>query len=115
MFRGNKQLNRNFPVTRHNELFQEAPVVARAAILLECAMFVNRCNHGDWPKWMKMNLPGFRQTGLLHSRGQPSGHRRNMLLQRAAGRMFHQWGEVCDVTGRHSALSAVCITNGLDA
>ena len=73
---------------------QQAPVVARATLLLECAHFVNRCNHGDWPNWMKLNLPGFRQTGLLHSRGQPSGYRRNLMLQRAAGRMFHMWGEV---------------------
>ncbi len=69
-------------------------MVARASLLLECAHFVSRCNRGDWPNWMKLNLPGFRQTGLLHSRGQPSGYRRNIILQRTAGRLFHMWGEV---------------------
>ncbi|VUZ45473.1 unnamed protein product, partial [Hymenolepis diminuta] len=34
-----------------------APVLARACLLLECAFFVNRCNRGEWPSWMKMNLP----------------------------------------------------------
>jgi len=63
-------------------------VVARAAMLLECAHLVSRCNHGDWPRWMKM--PG----GEPHSRNQPSGARRNLLLQRATGRLFYQWAEV---------------------
>ena len=75
--------------------------MARSTLLLECAHFVSRCNRGDWPNWMKLNLPGFRQTGLLHSRGQPSGYRRNMMLQRAAGKMFHMWGEVSDVLKDH--------------
>lgn len=69
-------------------------MVARAALLLECAHFVNRCNRGEWPNWMKLNIAGFRHTGLLNSRCQPSGYRRNLLLQRAAGKLFHQWGEV---------------------
>ncbi len=37
--------------------FQNAPVLARACLLLECAYFVNRCNRGEWPAWMKMNFP----------------------------------------------------------
>ena len=88
-------------------LLQEAPVVGRAAIFLECAMFVNRCNRGDWPNWMKLNLPGFRQTGLLTSRSQPSGYRRNIILQRAAGRMFHQWGEVTKPHSNHQLIYTV--------
>ncbi|XP_064639472.1 protein unc-80 homolog [Lineus longissimus] len=71
----------------------EAPVVARGALLLECAHFVHRCNRGDWPNWMRLNLPSFRLGGPLQSRGQPSGYKRNTLLQRTAGRMFYMWAE----------------------
>ncbi|ESO92838.1 hypothetical protein LOTGIDRAFT_232936 [Lottia gigantea] len=72
----------------------DAPVAARAAMLLECAHFIHRCNHGDWPNWMKLNLPSFRHTvAALQNRGQPSGYRRNLMLQRAAGRLFYSWAE----------------------
>ncbi|CAG5120059.1 unnamed protein product, partial [Candidula unifasciata] len=72
----------------------EAPVSARAALLLECAQFIHRCNRGDWPNWMRLNLPSFRHTvAALQNRGQPSGYRRNLMLQRAAGRMFYTWAE----------------------
>ncbi|KAH9525120.1 Protein unc-80 [Bulinus truncatus] len=72
----------------------EAPVSARAALLLECAHFIHRCNRGEWPNWMKLNLPSFRHTvAALQNRGQPSGYRRNLMLQRAAGRMFYAWAE----------------------
>ncbi|CAH1781834.1 unnamed protein product, partial [Owenia fusiformis] len=71
----------------------EAPIVARAALLLECAHFVHRCNKGDWPQWMRLNLPSFRQTAQLHSRGQTSAYKRNLAAQRQAARMFHMWGE----------------------
>ncbi|GFO03526.1 unc-80-like protein, partial [Plakobranchus ocellatus] len=72
----------------------EAPVSARAAMLLECAHFIHRCNRGDWPNWMKLNLPSFRHTvAALQNRGQPSGYRRNIILQKAAGRMFYSWAE----------------------
>ncbi|WAR09253.1 UNC80-like protein [Mya arenaria] len=72
----------------------EAPVSARATLLLECAHFVHRCNHGDWPNWMRLNLPSFRHSSsALHSRGQPSGIRRTLNLQKAAGRLFYSWAE----------------------
>ncbi|XP_036354476.1 protein unc-80 homolog isoform X2 [Octopus sinensis] len=72
----------------------EAPVIARATLLLECAHFIHRCNNGDWPNWMKLNLPTFRHsTAALQSRGQPSGYRRSLVFQRAAGKMFYQWAE----------------------
>lgn len=71
--------------------------MARAALLLECAYFVNRCNRGDWPNWMKLNLPGFCQGGMLPARSQPSGYRKNLMLQKTAGRLFHQWAEVCQM------------------
>jgi len=32
-----------------------SPVGIRAAIFLECANFVNRCNRGQWPWWMRMS------------------------------------------------------------
>uniref|UniRef100_T1IVG6 Uncharacterized protein n=1 Tax=Strigamia maritima TaxID=126957 RepID=T1IVG6_STRMM len=75
----------------------EAPVIARAALLLECAYFVHRCNRGQWPSWMKLNLPMFRLSGPLSNRGTPSGLRRTHILQRSAGRMFYQWAEALGV------------------
>ncbi|KAK6194683.1 hypothetical protein SNE40_000272 [Patella caerulea] len=72
----------------------DAPVSSRAAMLLECAHFIHRCNHGDWPNWMKLNLPSFRHTvAALQNRGQPSGYLRNLMLKRAAGRLFYSWAE----------------------
>ncbi|KAL3872189.1 hypothetical protein ACJMK2_040132 [Sinanodonta woodiana] len=72
----------------------EAPVIARASLLLECAHFVHRCNQGDWPSWMRLNLPSFRSSvAALQSRGQPSGYRRMLALQKIAGRMFYAWAE----------------------
>ncbi|XP_064455968.1 protein unc-80 homolog isoform X2 [Ornithodoros turicata] len=71
----------------------KAPVVSRAALYLECAQFVHRCNRGHWPTWMKLNLPVFRPSGPLANRGTPSGMHRTHILQRAAGRMFFQWAE----------------------
>ncbi|XP_071097692.1 protein unc-80 homolog [Haliotis cracherodii] len=72
----------------------DAPVSARASLLLECAHFIHRCNRGDWPNWMKLNLPSFRHTvAALQNRGQPSGYRRNLMLQKAAGRLFYSWAE----------------------
>ena len=74
---------------------QDAPVAARASLLLECAHFIHRCNRGDWPNWIKLNLPNFRTTvAALQNRGQPSGYQRNLMMQLAAGRMFHAWAEV---------------------
>nr|XP_027221615.1 protein unc-80 homolog [Penaeus vannamei] len=69
-----------------------APVVARAAFLMEVCHFVHRCNRGAWPAWMKMSLPMYRPSGPL-ARTPPSGARRTHILQRAAGRMFYQWAE----------------------
>ena len=72
----------------------QAPVVARASFIFECAHFVNRCNRGQWPSWMKLNLPFFRPSGPLSNRGTPSGQRRTHMLQRLGGRMFFSWAEV---------------------
>ncbi|XP_071534011.1 protein unc-80 homolog isoform X8 [Panulirus ornatus] len=69
-----------------------APVIARAAFLMEIAHFIHRCNHGAWPAWIKMSLPLYRPS-VPHSRAVHSGGRRMNVMQRAAGRMFYQWAE----------------------
>ncbi|XP_023318464.1 protein unc-80 homolog isoform X2 [Trichogramma pretiosum] len=70
-----------------------APVVCRAAILLECASYVHQCNKGHWPIWMKSNFPMFRPSMALNNRGAPTGIRRTHVLQRAGGKLFYQWAE----------------------
>ncbi|XP_045030143.1 protein unc-80 homolog isoform X4 [Daphnia magna] len=75
----------------------QSPVIARAAFLLECAHFVHRCNRGQWPSWMKLNLPFYRPSGPLSNRGTPSGQRRTHILQRLGGRMFFTWAEAIGV------------------
>lgn len=73
-----------------------APIVSRAAFLLECAHFVHSCNKGQWPSWLKHNLPLFRPSGPPpSSRPNPNSARRTHLLQRTAGNIFYQWAEVC--------------------
>ncbi|KAF7271721.1 hypothetical protein GWI33_015431 [Rhynchophorus ferrugineus] len=70
-------------------------VVARATLFLECAYFVHCCNKGQWPQWMKLSFPIFRPSGPLPTRGNShGGNRRSHMMQRAAGKMFHQWAEV---------------------
>ncbi|XP_058813943.1 protein unc-80 homolog isoform X3 [Topomyia yanbarensis] len=73
----------------------QAPIVARAALLMECAHFVHLCNRGQWPSWMKQNIPSFRPSApaLGNRTSLAAGVRRIHILQRAAGKMFHQWGE----------------------
>ncbi|XP_061939233.1 protein unc-80 homolog isoform X9 [Apis cerana] len=68
-----------------------APVVARASLLLECAHFVHMCNKGQWPTWMKMNLPMFRPSVPINNRSTPVS--RIHVLQRTAGKLFYQWAE----------------------
>ncbi|GMR41127.1 hypothetical protein PMAYCL1PPCAC_11322 [Pristionchus mayeri] len=75
-------------------LHLKSPVLSRAALLLECAHFVSRCNRGDWPEWIRcthsrtLSLAG---AGALANRGTPSATRRMHSLQRAAGRHFYHW------------------------
>ncbi|XP_024080721.1 protein unc-80 homolog [Cimex lectularius] len=72
-----------------------APVVSRAAFILECAHFVHLCNKGQWPSWLKHNFPMFRPSGPpAPSRSSNTNTRRSHVLQRAAGSMFYQWAEV---------------------
>ncbi|KAM7539779.1 hypothetical protein Aperf_G00000028389 [Anoplocephala perfoliata] len=96
-----------------------APVLARACLLLECAYFVNRCNRGEWPAWMKMNLPlpiqqaeHLAQASSQHisiSVSGPAGAgtepidcsastvRTTAQIQHAAGRLFHSWAEALGI------------------
>ncbi|EFO16215.2 hypothetical protein LOAG_12293, partial [Loa loa] len=74
----------------------KSPVLARASLLLECALFVNRCNKGDWPEWIRSNnacqLSAFVIGNTFGSRGTPSATRRLHMMQRAAARCFYDWG-----------------------
>ncbi len=77
-------------------LFQpRAPVITRACYLLECANFVHQCNRGQWPTWLKMNLPAYRPSRGQVLSTQPV-QRRLQILQLQASKMFHQWAEVRD-------------------
>lgn len=69
-------------------------------ILLECAHFIHRCNHGDWPEWIRTSNNQSRtigMTGHLSTTGSgggqrvTSGSKRTFLIQRAAGRNFYEW------------------------
>jgi hypothetical protein len=73
-----------------------APLLSKAAFLLETAHFVNRCNHKDWPEWIKMNIGAYLpRTGSFSSpRHAPNPMRRNKIFQLAAANMFTAWAEV---------------------
>ncbi|KAF6779228.1 hypothetical protein AHF37_01155, partial [Paragonimus kellicotti] len=90
-----------------------APVIARACLLLECALLVHRCNRGEWASWMKFNLPSSFQlnpsyTNLTATRTSPGAGGSGgcgggtgketvvldtMVSKQNAGRLFHAWGE----------------------
>ncbi|CAF3810181.1 unnamed protein product, partial [Didymodactylos carnosus] len=74
-------------------LVLEAPVIAKASYLLECAYFVRRCSIGQWPEWMKINLSTFRPHDSFPIRNGNMNLRMNKLYQAAAARMFYVWGE----------------------
>ncbi|XP_069471989.1 protein unc-80 homolog isoform X5 [Ambystoma mexicanum] len=71
----------------------EAPVVARAALFLECARFVHRCNRGNWPEWMKGHHVNIAKKGLSRGRSPIVGNKRNQKLQWNAAKLFYQWGD----------------------
>lgn len=72
---------------------QEAPVVARAALLLECAHLVHRCNKGEWPTWLRGSLPNLAQRkGNAPKAISLSTPRRNLVAMHEAGKLFHSWG-----------------------
>lgn len=81
-----------------------SPIAVRAAIFLECAHLVQRCNRGQWPPWMKMNISihnrgsnvGLSQTSASKHRKSSSIQRtarNNTLMYRAAGKAFYSWAE----------------------
>ena len=74
----------------------KAPVIARAAFLLECSHFVHRCNRGQWPLWMRVNFNFFRPAQGVGTRGSQSvvKNRASTSQQRAAGRAFYQWADL---------------------
>ncbi|RMC18350.1 hypothetical protein DUI87_04236 [Hirundo rustica rustica] len=75
----------------------EAPVVARAALFLECARFVHRCNRGSWPEWMKGHHVNITKKGLSRGRSPIVGNKRNQKLQWNAAKLFYQWGDAIGV------------------
>ncbi|TPP63105.1 hypothetical protein FGIG_03319 [Fasciola gigantica] len=92
----------------------DAPVVARACLLLECANLVHRCNRGEWASWMKFNLPSTYQPGTASAahvgqRLSPNAGGVNgsggipdmMVVKRNAGNLFHAWGEALGSRVRH--------------
>lgn len=88
-------LNRSRDVTSLSFwFFQEAPVVARASLFLECARFVHRCNRGNWPEWMKGHHVNITKRGLSRGRSPIVGNKRNQKLQWNAAKHFCQWGDV---------------------
>ena len=98
------------------QLQPKASVVTRACYLLECAHFVHQCNRGQWPSWLKAQLPPFRPSkqgvygqhplfggggrmGDASSPGVPITvqsvqQRRAIAMQLQASKAFHQWAEV---------------------
>lgn len=56
---------------------------------------MQKANNNQWASWIKQNLT-FRPSGANIGARVPSttGTRRTHMLQRNAGKMFFQWGEV---------------------
>ncbi|KAI6188392.1 Protein unc-80 [Aphelenchoides besseyi] len=76
----------------------KAPVLSRAIIFLECANFVHRCNHGNWPEWIRSGsaMGSVRNANASSFTSGPNrtvagGSRKTFLLQRSAGRSFYDW------------------------
>lgn len=87
---------------------QEAPVVARASLFLECARFVHRCNRGNWPEWMKGHHVNITKRGLSRGRSPIVGNKRNQKLQWNAAKHFCQWGDVSWVPCRRRSYQRLC-------
>ncbi|CAF1372114.1 unnamed protein product [Adineta ricciae] len=75
-------------------LLLDAPVLSKAAFLLQCAHYVRRCSLGQWPEWMRVHITTYRLHEALFGRanGNPS-IKLARIYQAAAARMFYIWGE----------------------
>ncbi|XP_033107470.1 protein unc-80 homolog, partial [Anneissia japonica] len=73
-----------------------APVVARAALFLECCRFVHACNKGEWPEWVKgVKVSRPRAQSCAFTGRSLGGSRRTAAstVQRTTAKMFYLWGE----------------------
>ncbi|CAF3808214.1 unnamed protein product [Rotaria magnacalcarata] len=85
---------RKDPQFLHNLLVLDAPIISKAAFLIECAHFVRCCSLGQWPVSMRMNAATFRSHETHTGRANGSINVRvNKIYQAAAGRMFYIWGD----------------------
>ena len=71
--------------------------MARASLLLECCLLVHKCNHGEWPNWLRGSLPSLGQRrGALSPQAAFNPfmftQRRNLTAMHDAGLLFHAWG-----------------------
>ncbi|CAI5761685.1 Hypothetical predicted protein [Podarcis lilfordi] len=98
----------------------EAPVVARAALFLECARFVHRCNRGNWPEWMKgHHAIGIRLNELCHSESESPANLLGLIYDEETKRRLRKEDEEEDflddmytdqiITG--APLEATTVTN----
>ncbi|KAK7808763.1 hypothetical protein U0070_002327, partial [Myodes glareolus] len=90
-------LNQNTSADVKQQTAVPAPVVARAALFLECARFVHRCNRGNWPEWMKGHHVNITKKGLSRGRSPIVGNKRNQKLQWNAAKLFYQWGDAIGI------------------
>ncbi|CAF0857757.1 unnamed protein product [Adineta steineri] len=75
-------------------LILDAPVLSKAAFLLECAQFVRRCSLGQWPEWMRMNITTHRLHETCYGRTSANANTKlTKLYQAAAAKMFYIWGD----------------------
>ena len=91
--------------------------------MLECAHFVHQCNRGQWPSWLKAQLPPFRPSkqGVFgmhpvfgnignNTPGAPITvqsvqQRRAIAMQLQASKAFHQWAEVGGILNPYDSSS----------
>ncbi|CAF3964235.1 unnamed protein product, partial [Rotaria sp. Silwood2] len=75
-------------------LFLDAPIISKAAFLIECAHYVRCCSLGQWPVWMRMNMTTFRPHDTCTGRASVNVNLKlNKIYQAAAARMFYIWGD----------------------
>ena len=89
---------------------QEAPLLSRAAILVECAHSVQRCARGDWPAWLKHVVQGAQMHAPLAASSSynlfstgvsGSGSASNPLVAASLWRTGSLWPRVLHVALTH--------------